>query len=67
MKCACTVSLDFANLNNSAKENTTVKSAKTSKPARPLKHAPKDTQIDARTAFQKKGVILEVIVPTDME
>ena len=51
MKCACTVSLDFANLNNSAQENTTVKSAKTSKPAQTSKHAPKDIQRDAGKTF----------------
>ena len=67
MKCASTVRLDFANLNNSAKENTTVKSAKTSKPARPLKHAPKDTQRDARKVTQIMDVILEMTVPKNME
>ena len=36
MKCACTASLDIANFNKGAKEITTVKSAKNSKPVRHL-------------------------------
>ena len=67
MSCVCMASLAFVNFNKSVKENTTVKSAKTSKPARPLRHAPKDTQRDARKTVQKMGVILEVVVLTDME
>ena len=59
--------MDNANSNKSAKENTTVKSAKNSKPARQVIPAPRDIQRGARKIIQKMGVILKVTVPTNME
>ena len=67
MKFAFTANLYIADFNNSEKENTRVKSAKNSEPARQLIPAPRDTQRDVRIIIQKMGVIRDVTVPTNME
>ena len=61
MKCACTASLNIANINKIAKESTTVKFAKNKKPARQLKPGQKDAR-----KIQKMSVVLEVTVLTNM-
>ena len=60
-------SLAFVNINKSVKENTTVKSAKNIKPARPSNPVPKDILGNARKTLQKMAVLLEITVRTNME
>ena len=67
MRCVCMASLAIVNFNKCVKENTTVKSAKNMKPARPSKPVTKDILGDARKILQKMAAIFEITVCTNME
>ena len=65
MRCVCVGSLAFVNFNKSVKENTTVKSSKKMKPAKPSQPVTKDILGDARKILQEMSEFWKgLCVPT---